>query len=555
MRHTIRVVAAVTSLTLAAGAETPPAAPLPGSAVGIGSVLQPGTAAGDFEFQSDAIATQPGAPGRITVRVLVQLPVRAFLDQTHADHANVRVVARAFNAKAAFDRLAVQQRDLERDAGRQADAGTARSTEANADLGIERLLREFDDLQTAAEAEAQTPLEAADRAKLLDTDYRLFDLALDLAPGDYVIESRVENLSRKKRGLLDRLRKRPLTAVARVLLRVPDLRLEPALADPAFASGYGVHAATASRLYGLLSDSLHVRSTLYGNGTYRVRVQAADRDGKVQWCDSLQVEASGATRLAWSSSVNTFPAGQQVLSITAAGPGGAVATARGFDVAWSLVTWTTTRRDLDGEAELALGERQYDQYRALPQGERERFMEQFWALHDPTPDTAFNETRSDFVRRVAYADLNFQETSRGALTDRGRVYVRYGPPDEVQFEAVPSHLAGRGAEQAIDKVDDVYVPSEHRKSDDQVGSMRGTSSWDGAMRTQERGRVVGFANEVTAYDLWIYHGAGAPILAEDQGVAIDGGLRVLFMDTTGYGHYRVRKASSRLDIRGLTANF
>jgi len=75
------------------------------------------------------------------------------------------------------------------------------------------------------------------------------------------------------------------------------------------------------------------------------------------------------------------------------------------------------------------------------------------------------------------------------------------------------------------------------------------------MRTQERGRVVGFANEVTAYDLWIYHGAGAPILAEDQGVAIDGGLRVLFMDTTGYGHYRVRKASSRLDIRGLTANF
>jgi len=66
---------------------------------------------------------------------------------------------------------------------------------------------------------------------------------------------------------------------------------------------------------------------------------------------------------------------------------------------------------------------------------------------------------------------------------------------------------------------------------------------------------VGLAHEVTAYELWIYHGGGAPWLPEDKGVAIDAGLRVLFMDTTGYGRYRLRKSSARLDIRGMTANF
>src|SRR5262249_12471955 len=155
----------------------------------------------------------------------------------------------------------------------------------------------------------------------------------------------------------------PMAAIARVLVRVPDFRLSPSLADLAFQCGHGTRADYASRLYGLLNDSLHVRTTLFGHGPYRVHLLAADRDGEIHWRDSLQVDVDGARDLAWSKSVNEMPAGQYVLQVTAAGRDGGAVTARSYDVAWSLVTWTKPRRDVDLEAELALSEEEYERYR------------------------------------------------------------------------------------------------------------------------------------------------------------------------------------------------
>ena len=60
------------------------------------------------------------------------------------------------------------------------------------------------------------------------------------------------------------------------------------------------------------------------------------------------------------------------------------------------------------------------------------FVTAFWARRDPTPGTAANETRDEFERRVAYADQKFASRgTRGSLTDRGRVYVMFGPPTRV----------------------------------------------------------------------------------------------------------------------------
>ena len=114
------------------------------------------------------------------------------------------------------------------------------------------------------------------------------------------------------------------------------------------------------------------------------------------------------------------------------------------------------------------------------------------------------------------------------------------------------------AEQAIDKVDDVYVASEHdrpSKDPDKIGSVRGTTAWDRAVRQQERSRVIGPANEVVSYELWLYSGSGSPLTAEDRSLTIDGGLRVLFVDLEGYGRFRLRKSSVRLDVHGLAASY
>jgi GWxTD domain-containing protein len=68
--------------------------------------------------------------------------------------------------------------------------------------------------------------------------------------------------------------------------------------------------------------------------------------------------------------------------------------------------------------------------------EREQFIEQFWLRRDPTPDTVENEFKEEHYRRIAYANEHYASGIPGWKTDRGRMYITYGPPDEI--EAHPS---------------------------------------------------------------------------------------------------------------------
>jgi len=62
--------------------------------------------------------------------------------------------------------------------------------------------------------------------------------------------------------------------------------------------------------------------------------------------------------------------------------------------------------------------------------EREQFVEQFWLRRDPTPDTVENEFKEEHYRRIAYANEHYASGIPGWRTDRGRIYIQYGPPDE-----------------------------------------------------------------------------------------------------------------------------
>jgi GWxTD domain-containing protein len=69
--------------------------------------------------------------------------------------------------------------------------------------------------------------------------------------------------------------------------------------------------------------------------------------------------------------------------------------------------------------------------------EREQFVENFWLRRDPTPDTEENEFREEHYRRIAYANDRFASGIPGWKADRGRIYIEYGPPDEIE-----SHPSG-----------------------------------------------------------------------------------------------------------------
>ncbi len=62
--------------------------------------------------------------------------------------------------------------------------------------------------------------------------------------------------------------------------------------------------------------------------------------------------------------------------------------------------------------------------------ERERFIEEFWRRRDPDPDTDENEFKEEYYERIAYANEHFSSGIPGWKTDRGRIWIMYGKPDE-----------------------------------------------------------------------------------------------------------------------------
>src|SRR5947207_703717 len=69
--------------------------------------------------------------------------------------------------------------------------------------------------------------------------------------------------------------------------------------------------------------------------------------------------------------------------------------------------------------------------------ERDQFIEQFWLRRDPDPDTPENEYKDEYFQRIQYANEKFTSGVAGWRTDRGRIYIMFGKPDEIE-----SHPSG-----------------------------------------------------------------------------------------------------------------
>ena len=85
-------------------------------------------------------------------------------------------------------------------------------------------------------------------------------------------------------------------------------------------------------------------------------------------------------------------------------------------------------------------------------GAREEFIEEFWQKRDPLPDTAENEARAEFERRIAYANRWFRENraaGRGWDTPRGRILIQLGEPDNRSLNEMISDPNVKGYERWI----------------------------------------------------------------------------------------------------------
>ena len=105
------------------------------------------------------------------------------------------------------------------------------------------------------------------------------------------------------------------------------------------------------------------------------------------------------------------------------------------------------RKWLDEDVSYVISNEERSAFKALKTDEeREQFIEQFWLRRDPTPDTIDNEFKDDHYERIAYANERFASGIPGWKTDRGRIYVLYGKPDEIE-----SHPSGGTYDRPIEE--------------------------------------------------------------------------------------------------------
>jgi GWxTD domain-containing protein len=173
------------------------------------------------------------------------------------------------------------------------------------------------------------------------------------------------------------------------------------------------------------------------------------REERENCCDD-EVLASGADALAYAETLHALETARPRFALAANGgslkarvsrilgnPGQPRRTVAPFlstamlalGVAAVLLTaQTKPDRWLDDEVRYIIQKQEREAYQALQTDEeRLHFVEQFWLRRDPTPGTPRNEFKEEHYRRLNFADTRLG----GRASDRGRIYILYGPPDEI----------------------------------------------------------------------------------------------------------------------------
>jgi GWxTD domain-containing protein len=126
--------------------------------------------------------------------------------------------------------------------------------------------------------------------------------------------------------------------------------------------------------------------------------------------------------------------------------------------------------------------------------ERERFIEEFWRRRDPDPDTDENEFKEEYYERIAYANEHFASGIPGWKSDRGRIWIMYGKPDERE-----THPSGGNYDRP---------------------------SYEG-----------GGSTTTYPFEIWFYR-----YLA-----GVGSGIEIEFVDPTGSGEYRIARSPDEKD--------
>ena len=117
---------------------------------------------------------------------------------------------------------------------------------------------------------------------------------------------------------------------------------------------------------------------------------------------------------------------------------------RRFAVEWKkLVVDETNLKLAIEQLEIIAGGKELKKIKTAKGEEQVKLYDEFWQKRDPDPSTSVNELKEEFFRRIDFANRNFISTfseREGWETDRGRVYIKYGEPSQVERQATEINM-------------------------------------------------------------------------------------------------------------------
>lgn len=385
-----------------------------------------------------------------------------------------------------------------------------------------------------------------------------------LAPGGYSISYRVEDVNAPKVSVVGMMKNEfRSSTVSRAPINVPVIPdNEPSFSNALFVwdinakeSGLLKYRPNPSRMYGLYRDSLTVYVELYlpdamaSSPTFEFRSEIATPAGDVvrESKTSISNPKSATGKITpypvvLREDLTRFRAGIYTLFLTFSMDGKTLARVRGgdFSVAWDLRTWETPRRLYLAEARFLLGDREYKSFEGKQPGEQEVALDALWKQIDPDTSTGNNEAYDLFIERLDYVNAHLDDGTIAIYSQRGEIYMRYGPPDEIIQDVIPGNYDTLGeAEQVIENA---YHPLNMSSSGQKLYSIPKTENSLAGEGSTARYRPED--NTSVPYELWIYNGGGNPILERDRMTEVEPTTRFLFVDRDGHGTYKLEKSSS-----------
>ena len=379
---------------------------------------------------------------------------------------------------------------------------------------------------------------SSSEAAAAERPFQLVTLSYPLNPVGWGVRARVRDLGARKRGILYVFSGRRRDGEAQAHFSAePSHTRAVCLSDIQFAwaiearrdsSGRAVGrlhiVPNPGRTYGLRNPTLffyfEVRSP-ETSGMFRADYEI-HREGAAVFADSDTITGSGGWSMSERVDVSTLESGTYELRVRISQDGGTAAeTAGTFNILWTPIAWERSEDEVLDEAELYLTEAEFADLEEMEAGDRARFLEAFWRDQDPTPGTARNETYEQFLARVDYAERQFSVLHSGRLSDRGRIYVRFGEADDVRREVIP--VEADRLESALG--DDPFLDSELK-----------------AAISRDRSRP-------RAYEIWSYYGRGDPLFPGRD--LFPGGeqIRFVFVDDQGFGEFYLRYSTQHGAVR------